>query len=194
MEMRADHASDNNDHREADSDAEGPRADDDHKCESEGYNTQPVESDEEDLPVKCTVGGSDNNNKPAVKHEQGGASSAEGQGSSSDEEERNKMAADSDSDHKQDRPLAGSPDFHSNADSDSDTEMPARPPGHIDSEEEEQGENGSEVGTGVRWKAMMQSDSEEDIMRKISKGSDEEQQEEEEHGNASDNGPPGTSQ
>lgn len=194
MKMRADYVSDNNDHREADSDAEGPRADDNHKSESEEYNTQPVESDEEDLSVKCTVGGSDNDNKPPVKHEQGGASSAEGQGSSSEEEERSKMAADSDSDHKQDRPLAGSPDCHSNADSDSDMEMPARPPGHIDSEEEEHGENESEVGTGVRWKTMMQSDSEEDIMiRKISKGSDEEQ-EEDDHGNASDTGQPGTSQ
>lgn len=195
-ELREEHVSDNNGHRgaECDSDAEDPRADHNHNSESEGYNNQPVESDEEPSPVKCTVSGTDNEDEPPVKDNVGRTPSAEGQGSSSDEEEGTKMAADSDSDQEQDRPLAGSSSRRSSPDSELDTEMPARPPsGPIYSEEEEQGEQEPAGGAdGLRWKAVMQSDSEDDIMmRKTSKGN-EEQQEEEEHRNAS--GQPGTSQ
>ncbi|XP_056904481.1 protein IWS1 homolog isoform X3 [Takifugu flavidus] len=187
MELRGEHVGDSNSHRgaECDSDAEDPRADHNHNSESEGYNSQPVESDEEPSPVKRAVSGTDNEDEPPVKDDVG---RAEGQGSSSDEEEGTKMAADSDSDHEQDRPLAGSPSRRSNPDSDLDPEMPARPPsGPVYSEEEEQGEQEPVGGAdGRRWKAVMQSDSEDDVMmRKTSKGNDEEQQEEEEHRNAS---------
>ncbi|XP_029700070.1 protein IWS1 homolog isoform X3 [Takifugu rubripes] len=187
MELRGEHVGDSNSHRgaECDSDAEDPRADHNHNSESEGYNSQPVESDEEPSPVKRAVSGTDNEDEPPVKDDVG---RAEGQGSSSDEEEGTKMAADSDSDHEQDRPLAGSPSRRSNPDSDLDPEMPARPPsGPVYSEEEEQGEQEPAGGAdGRRWKAVMQSDSEDDVMmRKTSKGNDEEQQEEEEHRNTS---------
>lgn len=195
VELRGEHVGDSNGHRgaECDWDAEGPRADHNHNSESEGYNTQPVESDEEPSPAKGTVSGTDNEDEPPVKDEVGGA---EGRGSSSDEEEEEegtKMAADSDSDHEQDRPLAGSPSRRPNADSDLDAEMPARPPSApVYSEEEEQGEQEPTGGAdGLRWKAGTQSDSEDDlVMRKTSKGNDEEQQEEEEHRSAS--GQPGT--
>lgn len=197
MELRGERAGDSHRGARCDSDAEDPRADQNHHSESEGSNTQPVESDEEPSPVKGAASGTDDEDEAPVKDAVGGA---EGPGSSSDEEEGTQMAADSDSDHEQDRPLAGSPGRRSNPDSDVDPEMPARPPsGPIYSEEEEQGEQ-EEPGEqepsggadGPRWKAVMQSDSEDDVMmRKTSKGKDEEQQEEEEHRNAS--GQPGAS-
>lgn len=182
-ELRAQHV--------GDWDADEPRPDHNGNSESEGYSTQPVESDEEPSPVKGTVSGTDNEDEPPVKDDVG---TAEGQGSSSDEEEGPKMAADSDSDQERDRPLAGSPSRRSTPDSDLDPEMPARPPSApVDSEEEEQGEQEPAGGAdGLRWKAVMQSDSEDDVMtRKTSRGNDEEQQEDEEHRNTS--GQPGTS-
>lgn len=188
MEPRGEHVGGGLGHRGADSDADDPGADQNHHSESEGSNPQPVESDEEPSPVK---GGTDNEDESPVKDAVGGAGAP---GSSSDEEGGTKMAADSDSDHEQGRPSAGSPRRRSHPDSDADPETPARPPsGPIDSEEEEQGEQEPPGGAdGPRWKAAMQSDSEDDLVtRKTSKGSDEEQQEAEEHRNAG--GQPGTS-
>ncbi|CAG02161.1 unnamed protein product, partial [Tetraodon nigroviridis] len=173
-----------------DSDAEGPGADRDHKSESEEEDAQTVESDEEESAVRRTVGGSDDEDERPGKQEEGGASSAEGQGSSSEEEEGKNLAADSDSDREEDKPAARSPDRRPN--SDSETEMPARPAeGHMDSEEEEHCEQEPAGAAGLRWKAGIQSDSEEEAkMKEIPRGSDEEQLEEEEHRNASDEGRP----
>lgn len=183
MAMREDRGCDSKEHREADceSDADGPGAKRDPRSESEGE-----ESDEEEPAVKRPVGGSDDEDERPGKAEEGGAWCAEGQGSSSDEEEGKTQAADSDSD----KPAAASPDQRSNADADSETETPARPAeGHRDSEEEEPA-----GAAGLRWKAGVQSDSEEETkMRTISAGSHEGQQEEEEHRTASDGAQPGTS-
>ncbi|CAG02164.1 unnamed protein product [Tetraodon nigroviridis] len=189
MAMREDHGCE---HREADcdSDAEGPGADRDHKSESEEEDAQTVESDEEESAVRRTVGGSDDEDERPGKQEEGGASSAEGQGSSSEEEEGKNLAADSDSDREKTSRRRRSPDRRPN--SDSETETPARPAeGHMDSEEEEHCEQEPAGAAGLRWKAGIQSDSEEEAkMKEIPRGSDEEQLEEEEHRNASNEGRP----
>ncbi|XP_040902708.1 protein IWS1 homolog isoform X3 [Toxotes jaculatrix] len=188
--------SDNEDRRGADSDSEdeAPRGHDDNdKSDSEAEATRPADSDD-DSPVKRRMSGSDNEEESPVKHrasdnEEGeGSSPAKRRGSSSDMEEgedRPKAAADSDSENEDIKPAASN---RSNADSDSDTEMPARrKAAQIDSEEEEkqeetEGGGGGGGGRGGKWKAVMQSDSEEEEeggRRKAAAGSDEEQQEDE---------------
>ncbi|XP_069390949.1 protein IWS1 homolog isoform X3 [Paralichthys olivaceus] len=195
--------SDNEDGRRADSDSEGeaPRGHNgDDKSDSEVEAPRPADSDG-DSPVKHRMSGSDHEDSSPVKHrasdhEEGeGSSPLKRRGSSSDKEEgedRPKAAADSDSENEDAKPAASN---RSNADSDSDTEAPARrKAAQIDSDEEEEGEEGKqeEVGGGGKWKAVMQSDSEDEEeggRRKAAAGSDGEKQEEEQRDESDDEKP-----
>lgn len=184
--------SDDEDHRggDSDSEAEAPGGRRDDKSDSETEAPRPADSDE-DSPVKRKASGSDDEAESLAKRgasdneEAGGSSPAKRRGSSSDMEEGPKAAADSDSENEGAKPAA-SPDRRSNADSDSDTETPARrKAAQIDSEEEEEKpQEGGGGGGGGKWKAVMQSDSEEEEeggrRRKAAAGSDGEQQEERE--------------
>ncbi|XP_038548577.1 protein IWS1 homolog isoform X1 [Micropterus salmoides] len=183
--------SDDEDHRggDSDSEAEAPGGRRDNKSDSETEAPRPADSDE-DSPVKRKASGSDDEAESLAKRgasdneEAGGSSPAKRRGSSSDMEEGPKAAADSDSENEGVKPAA-SPDRRSNADSDSDTETPARrKAAQIDSEEEEEKPQEGGGGGGGKWKAVMQSDSEEEEeggrRRKAAAGSDGEQQEERE--------------
>lgn len=194
--------SDNEDHRGGGSDSEGEapqRRHDDDKSDSEAEAPRPADSDDDSSPVKRRMSGSDNEEEESspVKHrasdneEGGGSSPPKRRRSSSDmEEEKPKAAADSDSENEDAKPAA-SPDRRSNADSDSDTETPARrKAAQIDSEEEEKQEEAQGGGGGGKWKSVMQSDSEEEEeagrRRKAATASDGEQQEGEEQKDDSD--------
>lgn len=190
--------SDNEGHRGADSDSEGEaprrRDDDSDKSDSEAEARRPADSDDDGgAPVKRRVSASDNEESPPVKHrasdnEEGGSSPppARRRGSSSDMEEeaaeRPKAAVDSDSENEGATKPVAPPSRRSNADSDSDTETPARrKAAQTDSDEEEEKQKEEEGGGGGKWKAVMQSDSEEEEAggRKAAAGSDGEQQGEE---------------
>ncbi|XP_008285443.1 protein IWS1 homolog isoform X1 [Stegastes partitus] len=198
--------SDNDDRRgpNSDSEDEAPRGRRDDKSDSEAEAPRPADSDddspvkrrmsasdneeEEESPEKRRTSGSDNEESSPIKHgasdNEEAASPAKRRGSSSDVEDgedRHKAAADSDSDNEDAKPAA-SPDRRSNADSDSDTETPARrKTAAIDSDDDDKQEGGG--GGGGKWKAVMQSDSEDEEeggRRKAAAGSDGEQRQEDE--------------
>ncbi|XP_041660516.1 protein IWS1 homolog isoform X3 [Cheilinus undulatus] len=125
-------------------------------------------------------GGSSPVRRNSDNEEERGSSPVRRRGSSSDMEERPKTAGDSNSENEDAKPVA-SPGQRSNDDSDSDRETPARrKKAQIDSDdEEEEKQEGETKGRGGKWKAVMQSDSEEEEggRRKAATGSDEEQEE-----------------
>lgn len=171
--------SDDEDHRggDSDSEAEAPGGRRDNKSDSETEAPRPADSDE-DSPVKRKASGSDDEAESLAKRgasdneEAGGSSPAKRRGSSSDMEEGPKAAADSDSENEGVKPAA-SPDRRSNADSDSDTETPARrKAAQIDSEEqqeEREQRDDSEDEKPVKRKKAVLSDSEDEDEEKADK-------------------------
>lgn len=170
--------SDDEDHRggDSDSEAEAPGGRRDNKSDSETEAPRPADSDE-DSPVKRKASGSDDEAESLAKRgasdneEAGGSSPAKRRGSSSDMEEGPKAAADSDSENEGVKPAA-SPDRRSNADSDSDTETPARrKAAQIDSEQQEEREqrDDSEDEKPVKRKKAVLSDSEDEDEEKADK-------------------------
>uniref|UniRef100_A0A3P8TZY1 TFIIS N-terminal domain-containing protein n=1 Tax=Amphiprion percula TaxID=161767 RepID=A0A3P8TZY1_AMPPE len=169
----------------SDSEAEAPRPADSDDDSPVKRRMSASDDEEEDSPEKRRTSGSDNEESSPIKHgasdNEEASSPAKRRGSSSDMEDGedgHKAAADSDSVNEDAKPAA-SPDHRSNADSDSDTETPARPKVvAIDSDDDDKQE-----GRGGKWKAVMQSDSEEEEeggRRKAAAGSDGEQRQEDE--------------
>lgn len=171
--------SDDEDHRggDSDSEAEAPGGRRDDKSDSETEAPRPADSDE-DSPVKRKASGSDDEAESLAKRgasdneEAGGSSPAKRRGSSSDMEEGPKAAADSDSENEGVKPAA-SPDRRSNADSDSDTETPARRKAAAGSDGEQQEEreqrDDSEDEKPVKRKKAVLSDSEDEDEEKADK-------------------------
>lgn len=171
--------SDDEDHRggDSDSEAEAPGGRRDNKSDSETEAPRPADSDE-DSPVKRKASGSDDEAESLAKRgasdneEAGGSSPAKRRGSSSDMEEGPKAAADSDSENEGVKPAA-SPDRRSNADSDSDTETPARRKAAAGSDGEQQEEreqrDDSEDEKPVKRKKAVLSDSEDEDEEKADK-------------------------
>ncbi|KAM4628150.1 uncharacterized protein iws1 isoform 2-T2 [Polymixia lowei] len=185
-----------NNNNNSDSEPEGPRpAESDDEDAPVKRRASTSDNEGEDSPEKRRMSTSDNDEEESpVKHvasdneeEEASSSPAKRRASTSDTEEAAaRPAAESGSENEDSKPVVASRDRRSNADSDSDTEtVTKRKAVQIDSEEEE-GDRGSgtreEEGGGQgggKWKAVMQSDSEDEEgeRTKAAAGSDGEQEE-----------------